>query len=302
VLRSLNTMSISKVPVSSLPLPPTTHILTHQLTPDHHIPSVAIFRNKVLADKASIQRRARLLPPQSHFSYVTPFPLAFPYDIPLPDPSEVVHDKGDYVEQWLSAREAVHEADLTPNNGQPSGLKKYYPHNRDQPRVLIGLAETGLNDCLPRLDVGDALERLGTPTLVPQEDTEHDSAPTTVIEQELIDVLSGHAVLMSSESETEKPFAPWSLRYSGHQFGSWAGQLGDGRAISVREFVITVSGFWTGNTIFLPRKDVTPHPSDPDLTYELQLKGSGRTPFSRSADGLAVLRSSIREFLCSEGM
>ena len=46
---------------------------------------------------------------------------------------------------------------------------------------------------------------------------------------------------------------------------------------------------------------VTPHPSQPDLTYEIQLKGAGRTPFSRSADGLAVLRSSIREYLCSEG-
>jgi hypothetical protein len=45
----------------------------------------------------------------------------------------------------------------------------------------------------------------------------------------------------------------------------------------------------------------TPHPADPDLTYELQLKGPGRTPFARSADGLAVLRSSIREYLCSEG-
>ena len=47
---------------------------------------------------------------------------------------------------------------------------------------------------------------------------------------------------------------------------------------------------------------VTPHPNDPKLTHELQLKGSGRTPFSRSADGLAVLRSSIREYLCSEGI
>jgi serine/tyrosine/threonine adenylyltransferase len=45
----------------------------------------------------------------------------------------------------------------------------------------------------------------------------------------------------------------------------------------------------------------TPHPSNPEEAYELQLKGAGRTPFSRSADGLAVLRSSIREFLCSEG-
>jgi uncharacterized protein YdiU (UPF0061 family) len=46
----------------------------------------------------------------------------------------------------------------------------------------------------------------------------------------------------------------------------------------------------------------TPHPSDPNTTYEIQLKGAGRTPFSRSADGLAVLRSSIREFLCAEAM
>lgn len=45
----------------------------------------------------------------------------------------------------------------------------------------------------------------------------------------------------------------------------------------------------------------TPHPSNPDLTYEVQLKGAGRTPFSRTADGLAVVRSSIREFLCAEG-
>lgn len=46
---------------------------------------------------------------------------------------------------------------------------------------------------------------------------------------------------------------------------------------------------------------VTPHPTKPGESYEIQLKGAGRTPFSRSADGLAVLRSSIREYLCSEG-
>jgi uncharacterized protein YdiU (UPF0061 family) len=58
------------------------------------------------------------------------------------------------------------------------------------------------------------------------------------VRQELIDVLSGHAVLMSSDSADTNSltinFAPWSSRYSGHQFGTWAGQLGDGRAISVR--------------------------------------------------------------------
>lgn len=45
----------------------------------------------------------------------------------------------------------------------------------------------------------------------------------------------------------------------------------------------------------------TPHPTVDGLQYELQLKGAGRTPYSRSADGLAVLRSSIREYLCAEG-
>jgi uncharacterized protein YdiU (UPF0061 family) len=67
--------------------------------------------------------------------------------------------------------------------------------------------------------------------------------------------------------------------YGGHQFGNWAGQLGDGRAISLGE-VINQRG----------------------ERYELQLKGAGMTPYSRRADGRAVLRSSIREFLCSEAM
>ena len=66
--------------------------------------------------------------------------------------------------------------------------------------------------------------------------------------------------------------------YSGHQFGQWAGQLGDGRALSLGEFK-----------------------SDKG-TIELQLKGAGKTPFSRMGDGRAVLRSSIREYLCSEAM
>lgn len=72
---------------------------------------------------------------------------------------------------------------------------------------------------------------------------------------------------------------PWAASYGGHQFGHWAGQLGDGRAISLGE---AVAG------------DGTRH--------ELQLKGAGRTPYSRGADGRAVLRSSIREFICSEAM
>ncbi len=73
--------------------------------------------------------------------------------------------------------------------------------------------------------------------------------------------------------------APWAANYGGHQFGHWAGQLGDGRAISLGELLGADGARW-----------------------ELQLKGAGRTPYSRGADGRAVLRSSIREFLCSEAM
>ena len=74
---------------------------------------------------------------------------------------------------------------------------------------------------------------------------------------------------------------PSAAVYSGHQFGVWAGQLGDGRAI-------LLGG--------------VPAANEPQSSIELQLKGSGKTPYSRMGDGRAVLRSSIREFLCSEAM
>ena len=73
---------------------------------------------------------------------------------------------------------------------------------------------------------------------------------------------------------------PLAAVYSGHQFGVWAGQLGDGRAILLGD---------------LPAGSGA-------VRLELQLKGAGRTPYSRGGDGRAVLRSSIREFLCSEAM
>ncbi len=87
---------------------------------------------------------------------------------------------------------------------------------------------------------------------------------------ELTDVLAGNRVLPG--------MAPYAACYGGHQFGTWAGQLGDGRAITLTE---VVSG---------------------DASYEIQLKGAGPTPYSRRADGRAVLRSSLRELVCSEAM
>ena len=92
-----------------------------------------------------------------------------------------------------------------------------------------------------------------------------------VTSPEFAQVFAGNALLPGMQ--------PFATNYGGHQFGHWAGQLGDGRAISLGEAVL------------------------PDgQRRELQLKGAGPTPYSRSADGRAVLRSSIREFLCSEAM
>ncbi len=88
--------------------------------------------------------------------------------------------------------------------------------------------------------------------------------------EDFLKVFTGNSVL-----EKTKPYA---MCYGGHQFGNWAGQLGDGRAINLCE--VEHNG----------------------KNWALQLKGAGETPYSRTADGLAVLRSSIREYLCSEAM
>ncbi len=81
-----------------------------------------------------------------------------------------------------------------------------------------------------------------------------------------------------SGKETLPETAPYAMCYGGFQFGHWAGQLGDGRAINLFEI------------------------EKNNQLYTFQLKGAGKTPYSRNADGLAVLRSSIREHLCSEAM
>ena len=88
---------------------------------------------------------------------------------------------------------------------------------------------------------------------------------------DVLQALSGCAVMAGSD--------PLASVYSGHQFGQWAGQLGDGRAVYLGE-------------IKTPKAQ----------SFEIQLKGAGVTPYSRSGDGRAVLRSSIREYLCSEAM
>ena len=88
--------------------------------------------------------------------------------------------------------------------------------------------------------------------------------------EDFVNYFSGKKVIPNSR--------PYAMNYAGHQFGNWAGQLGDGRAILLTEI------------------------KHKDQVFALQLKGAGSTPYSRRADGLAVLRSSIREHLCSEAM
>ena len=95
--------------------------------------------------------------------------------------------------------------------------------------------------------------------------------PEAVASPEFARVFGGNALLAG--------MAPYAANYGGHQFGNWAGQLGDGRAITLGETLNAAGERW-----------------------ELQLKGAGPTPYSRGADGRAVLRSSVREFLCSEAM
>jgi uncharacterized protein YdiU (UPF0061 family) len=89
----------------------------------------------------------------------------------------------------------------------------------------------------------------------------------------------GAAVAILAGNIITPSMKPFAARYGGHQFGNWAGQLGDGRAISLGQVAATDNSRW-----------------------EIQLKGAGPTPYSRRADGRAVLRSSLREFLCSEAM
>lgn len=96
---------------------------------------------------------------------------------------------------------------------------------------------------------------------------------------EILDTTSPLFLDLMTGAANFKGFRPYAMCYGGHQFGHWAGQLGDGRAINIAEVETEKHGKWV-----------------------LQLKGAGRTPYSRGADGLAVLRSSIREYLMSEAM
>ncbi len=106
--------------------------------------------------------------------------------------------------------------------------------------------------------------------------------PAEAQRPEFLQYFNGERLLPGSE--------PIALLYAGHQFGSYVSQLGDGRAILLGEATTSQPSVWDMSSSATAQK------------WDLQLKGAGLTRFSRMGDGRAVLRSSIREYLCSEAM
>jgi serine/tyrosine/threonine adenylyltransferase len=158
-----------------------------------------------------------------------------------------------------------------------------------RPTAPLDLAEARFGDSFVRELPADAQETNARRLVLNATHTH--VAPTPVRAPKLLawsDALAAQLGLARPSPEAVEALAgnrvfpgmrPYAARYGGHQFGVWAGQLGDGRAITLGELQ-----------------------SADGSRQELQLKGAGLTPYSRTADGRAVLRSSLREFLCSEAM
>ncbi|KAK4049153.1 hypothetical protein OIV83_004327 [Microbotryomycetes sp. JL201] len=211
----------------------------------------------------SMLRRSRAVRNGACFTYVSPLPLTFPYNTKELNDSRP-ESENDTIEDVLAKLEPSRDHVVaTVANGAPTAYEAPLRQRSSWPEPrLLALSHKCLQEWLPQLDPGEEGSRK---------------------RKLLIDILGGKTVIVR---EGEESFAPWSLCYGGHQFGSWANQLGDGRAISIMSTPAT--------------DDVRHQTGFPAL--ELQLKGAGRTPYSRFADGLAVLRSSVREFLGSEAM
>lgn len=363
-----------QVNILQLPLVPAGERLTLNLLPDPITPEA---RSVISSSKSapSLVRRSRPVLHGSHFSYLSPLPLSFPYDFKADEEGdeslgekhqkevnglfdtddsklsreemqkkqeELQKKRMDEIEATLRRYE-VQLSDVSNSNISPeSGLTGLLPPRRQRQHFpsarLLGVSPAALRDCLPHLDVGDALEWIRAHDGRDGPDSyssgpmasgsSSESAARTVLSDFLAGRLIGvkltgekadametddkvgfgtaymkikkkvakeelqeetsedRTVRRLSELEQRRnvgdssDYVPWSLCYAGHQFGVWAGQLGDGRAVTLKE---------------------TKNPETGER-WEIQLKGAGRTPYSRFADGLATLTSSVREYLCSEAM
>lgn len=239
----------------------------------------------------SMTRRSRQIKDGGAFSYASPLPVAFPYDIGK-IAEQLGQSSGEKVdiEGTLARLEPSLEHPVIPVGSiqtvptaftSPARLSDILPTP-----TLLSFSRRTAAKYLPQLDAGDA------GSFIQKGDGEEMDVQKR---KQLVDVLGGRTVLarapvtnaVEGAGVVEKNgFAPWSLCYAGHQFGFYAGQLGDGRAISILSTPTT--------------EDVKKETGYKCI--ELQLKGAGRTPYSRFADGLAVLRSSVREYLGAESM
>jgi uncharacterized protein YdiU (UPF0061 family) len=153
-------------------------------------------------------------------------------------------------------------ADLT-----AARFENTFVHELPADPVLVNMPRQVANACYTRVEPTP----VANPRLLAWSDAMGELLGLSRPSGEAVEVLAGNRVLPGME--------PYAARYGGHQFGHWAGQLGDGRAITLAEILASDGS-----------------------RQELQLKGAGKTPYSRTADGRAVLRSSLREFMCSEAM
>ena len=270
-------------PVSILALPVSPAAPPYHLTPDPLVPSVSsLLSLSSYAPSGSGMdssgklapsglRRTRQITGGGAFSFVSPLPAEFPYAINQPKTGK----EPTTIEAYLASLEPSPELMVSAAKGDGYGLTSEARLGEDFPKPkLLAISHKAAQHWLPQLELGKA------------DGTEEELK----VREELVSVLAGQTVYarLPDDAAADKVehagFAPWSLCYAGHQFGQWAGQLGDGRAISILSTpttpqVATATGA---------------------ASVEVQLKGAGRTPYSRFADGLAVLRSSVREFLGAE--
>ncbi|SCZ87771.1 BZ3500_MvSof-1268-A1-R1_Chr2-3g05239 [Microbotryum saponariae] len=269
--------SISRLPIS--PRAPIYHLPADPLVPTPQaLLDFSLYEHpqdfaaggqialKVGVDKIppSMLRRSRMISEGGAFTFVSPLPLEFPYDIQeLSEPQQEKQVGKETTARAGTIETALAQFEVSPDYVEDPETRSAFSSKVRQSAKFptpqfLSISQKCRDEWLPQLDIGE---------------------PGSETRKLLVDVLGGKTVLAR---EGEPGFAPWSLCYGGHQFGSWAGQLGDGRAISILS-TPAVEG--------LPFKSL-----------ELQLKGAGRTPYSRFADGLAVLRSSVREYLGAEAV
>lgn len=375
-------MRVRRFDILNLPLVPASERLTVNLLADPVTPEPRSIVS-VPDSSPSLVRRSRPVGQGSHFSFLSPLPLSFPYDFPpeqegeqsLGERHEEEREQDDRDDTQLSPEQkkqkgeqahkkrmqevehmlqryelqladerdsAAADASVSSSGGLTGHVPPRRRHQHFPSARLLGVSPAALRDCLPHLDIGDALEWIQSHNMssgpssyssgpIADVTLTDATSPEAAARKTLSDFVSGRLIgarigaspdeLVQDDragygtrymrlrekvingqqheepseertlrrlAELEKKrasadssdYAPWSLCYAGHQFGVWAGQLGDGRAFTLIE---------------------TKNP-ETNERWEIQLKGAGRTPYSRFADGLATLTSSVREYLCSEAM